>query len=140
MLVEQDPYKVLSIEPSANANEIKTAFRKLALRYHPDINNDPTSNEKMRQIIEAFDILSNDTKRKEYDILKGHVKTLPKFTKNSKVRVNFHSKTPFKDHIGVVEKEPVWQRFRFWYLVRFESESFSTLNNFAEEELSDVNE
>jgi DnaJ-class molecular chaperone len=135
---EQDPYKVLGIMPSASEDEIKTAFRKLAFQYHPDINNSSKSNEKMREVIEAFNILSDVTKREKYDILRGNVPRFPKFKIGSTVKVNFHSKSSFRDHIGLIDKEPVWQSFRFWYMVKFESKSFSTYSRFAEEELSKV--
>jgi DnaJ-class molecular chaperone len=135
---EQDPYKVLGIMPSASEDEIKTAFRKLAFQYHPDINNSSTSNEKMREVIEAFNMLSDTTKREKYDVLRGNVPRLPKFNIGNTVRVNFHSKSSFRDHIGLIDKEPVWQSFRFWYMVKFESKSFSTYGRFAEEELNEV--
>jgi DnaJ-class molecular chaperone len=136
---EHDPYEVLGIETSANINEIKSSFRKLAFQYHPDINGDSReANEKMRDIIEAFTVLSDTTERKNYDILRGNIVALPKFKTGSVVRVNVHSKTAFRDRIGVIDKEPVWQTFRYWYMVRFESKTFSTTSHFAEEELDEL--
>jgi DnaJ-class molecular chaperone len=139
VLSEHDPYQVLGIKTNAKINEVKSSFRRLAFQYHPDINGDSKeANEKMKDIIEAFNILSDTMKREKYDILRGNAPRLPKFKIGNAVRVNFHSKTSFRDHIGLIDKEPVWQSFRFWYMVKFESKSFSTSSRFAEEELSEV--
>ncbi|MBU0994250.1 MAG: DnaJ domain-containing protein [Proteobacteria bacterium] len=68
---QRDYYTVLNIEKSASASEIKNAYRELALKYHPDRNRDnPDSLEKMKEINEAYAVLSNPSRRKEYDSLK----------------------------------------------------------------------
>lgn len=62
-------YKRLGIEKDATQEEIKTAYKKLAKKYHPDLNKDSNGAiEIMKQINEAYDILSNEEKRKEYDL------------------------------------------------------------------------
>ncbi|MCB9201912.1 MAG: J domain-containing protein [Flavobacteriales bacterium] len=63
-----DYYKVLGIDKSASQDEIKKAYRKLARKYHPDINpNDNDAKVKFQQINEANEVLSNAEKRKKYD-------------------------------------------------------------------------
>jgi len=139
MQVELDHYKVLGVSPSASSKEIKEAYRKLAFIYHPDRNQmDPEASEKMMQINEAYNTLSNVDKRKRYDIPLGYRSVAPKFKPGDKVIVNSHSSSPYKDRIGVVDKEPVKDTFRFWYMVSFESKGFLTISRFAEDELSEV--
>jgi len=64
----KDYYEVLEIPKSASKDEIKRAFRKLARKYHPDVNPDEAkSGEKFKEINEAYSILSDDKKREMYD-------------------------------------------------------------------------
>jgi curved DNA-binding protein CbpA len=139
MQSEQDHYKVLGIAPSATAEEIKEAYRKLAFKYHPDRNQaSQTANKRMQEINEAYAALSDPIKRKEHDISRGYRSRVPKFKKGSKVKVSFNSSSPYRDHTGVVDKEPVKDTFRFWYMVKFESKGVVTVTRFAEEELEKV--
>ncbi|HKP84820.1 MAG TPA: molecular chaperone DnaJ [Blastocatellia bacterium] len=63
-----DYYKVLGVTRTASAEEIKKSYRRLARRYHPDVNpGDSESEERFKQISEAFDILSDPKKREVYD-------------------------------------------------------------------------
>ncbi|HIZ02085.1 MAG TPA: J domain-containing protein [Candidatus Bacteroides merdipullorum] len=63
-----DYYKVLGVDKTASQDDIKKAFRKLARKYHPDLNpNDPTAKEKFQAINEANEVLSDPEKRKKYD-------------------------------------------------------------------------
>src|ERR1700712_5131893 len=63
-----DYYKVLEIEKNASQEQIKKAYRKLARKFHPDINpNDKEANKKFQQINEANEVLSDPEKRKKYD-------------------------------------------------------------------------
>jgi curved DNA-binding protein len=63
-----DYYKVLEIKKDATADEIKKAYRKLARKYHPDLNpNNEEANKKFQQINEANEVLSDPEKRKKYD-------------------------------------------------------------------------
>ena len=66
----KDYYATLGVKKTATAEEIRKAFRKLARKYHPDVNpNDKKSEEKFKEISEANDILSDEKKRKIYDQL-----------------------------------------------------------------------
>ena len=64
----KDYYKILNISDSANQEDIKKSYRKLALELHPDHNpNDPASENKFKEITEAYGVLSDPTKKQEYD-------------------------------------------------------------------------
>ncbi|WPX98085.1 molecular chaperone DnaJ [Candidatus Fokinia crypta] len=64
----KDYYDVLGISKSASTDEIKKAYRKLAMQYHPDRNNgDKKAEQKFKEINEAYEVLSDDTKRASYD-------------------------------------------------------------------------
>src|SRR5512140_1868164 len=63
-----DYYKLLGLEKTATAKDIKSAFRKLARKYHPDLNpNDKNAKSNFQQINEANEVLSDPEKRKKYD-------------------------------------------------------------------------
>ncbi len=64
----KDYYKILGVEKNASTDDIKKAYRKLAVKYHPDRNpNDKVAEEKFKEINEANEVLSNADKRKRYD-------------------------------------------------------------------------
>src|SRR5213082_1385653 len=66
----KDYYGVLGLKKSASTEEIRKAFRKMARKYHPDVNpGDKKAEEKFKEISEANDVLSDDKKRKIYDQL-----------------------------------------------------------------------
>lgn len=63
-----DPYSVLNVDRSATKDEIRKSFKKLARKHHPDANpDDPSALEKFKQVSTAWEILSDDEKRKKYD-------------------------------------------------------------------------
>lgn len=63
-----DFYKTLGVSKDASADEIKSAYRKLAKQYHPDLNKDnPEAAAKFKEVNEAYEVLGDDTKRKNYD-------------------------------------------------------------------------
>jgi DnaJ-class molecular chaperone len=63
----RDPYTVLGVAKSASGNEIKKAFRKLAKQYHPDQNKDPKAAAMFAEINQAYEILGDEPKRKQFD-------------------------------------------------------------------------
>lgn len=66
-----DYYQQLGVKRGATEKDIKRAFRKLAMKYHPDKNKDPGAEEKFKELAKAYDVLSNPEKRKQYDMFGG---------------------------------------------------------------------
>lgn len=68
MTTDRDYYEILGIDRSATLEDVKRAYRKLALEYHPDRNpNDKEAEEKFKQATEAYEVLKNPEKRRRYD-------------------------------------------------------------------------
>lgn len=63
----KDYYKILGIPSGSNEDEIKKAYRRMALKFHPDKNKDPNAEEKFKEIAEAYEVLSDPKKRVIYD-------------------------------------------------------------------------
>jgi len=70
-MAKRDYYYILGIKQNANKDEIKKAYRKLALKYHPDKNKEKDAEERFKEISEAYAVLYDDEKRKMYDAY-GH--------------------------------------------------------------------
>ena len=67
-MAKRDCYEILGISKTASADEIKKAYRKLAMQYHPDRNpGDKVAEEKFKEASDAYAILSDENKRKMYD-------------------------------------------------------------------------
>ena len=67
-MAQRDYYETLGVERSASEGELKKAYRRLAMKYHPDRNlDDPSAEEKFKEAKEAFDVLSDSNKRASYD-------------------------------------------------------------------------
>ena len=64
---KRDYYEILGVEKNADQNQIKKAFRKQAMIYHPDRNKSPDAEEKFKELNEANEVLSDETKRAQYD-------------------------------------------------------------------------
>jgi DnaJ-domain-containing protein 1 len=62
-VLAKDYYQILGVPKTASTDEIKKAFRKLALKYHPDTNKDPNAKEKFVEVSGAFEVLGDETKR-----------------------------------------------------------------------------
>src|SRR5580692_6907309 len=67
MADSKDYYDILGISKTATADEIKKAYRKLALQYHPDRNKTKEAEEKFKEVTKAYEVLSNEEKRRTYD-------------------------------------------------------------------------
>jgi len=71
----RDYYQILGVDKNANQDDIKKAYRKLARKYHPDVNpDDPNAEEKFKDINEAYQVLSDADKRAKYDRFGSHWK------------------------------------------------------------------
>lgn len=64
---KRDYYEILGVDKSASESEIKSAFRKLAKKYHPDVSKEPDAAEKFKEAQEAYAVLSDESKRRQYD-------------------------------------------------------------------------
>ena len=77
----KDYYQVLGLSKDASSGEIKKTFRRLALRYHPDRNpqSQKQAEEKFKEINEAYEVLGNEHKRRQYDYTFAFVQSRQKF-------------------------------------------------------------
>ena len=66
-MAKRDYYEVLGVSKTATDEEIKRSFRKLAKQYHPDVNKEKGADEKFKEIGEAYSVLSDENKRRQYD-------------------------------------------------------------------------
>ena len=86
-----DYYKILEVSENADILKIKKKYRKLAMKYHPDRNaGDEKAAKKFREITEAYEVLSNEKKRKEYDCKRENGNNQ---SKNKNNKENFKSKS-----------------------------------------------
>src|ERR1700687_6478735 len=80
MAIKRDYYEVLGVSRTASAEELKRAYRKLALQYHPDRNpNDPQAESRFKEINEAYEVLSDQSKRQRYDPFGHPAQGIPGF-------------------------------------------------------------
>ncbi|VDN24595.1 unnamed protein product [Dibothriocephalus latus] len=94
-----DYYEVLGLRRGCSTQEIKSAYRNLAKLYHPDKNKSPEASEKFRQIAEAYEVLSDEKRRRVYDSM-GHEQYVahPGAHEQSEWMGNFPSPFSFGSH------------------------------------------
>lgn len=99
---KKDYYEILGLSRTASADEIKKAYRKAALKYHPDRNpGNPESEEMFKQVSEAYEVLSTPEKRSLYDTY-GHEGVRPTFSGGGFSWDDFHHFTDFEDIFGTI--------------------------------------
>ena len=78
MKSEPDYYTILQVDPCAEPEVIKAAYRRLAANHHPDVDPSPEATERMKLLNAAYEVLSDPVKRKEHDVsrLHGHQQTI----------------------------------------------------------------
>jgi len=69
--MENDYYEVMGLADTANGDEIEKAYRRLARRWHPDVNKVPEAEAKFKEISEAHEVLSDPVKKRKFDLSKG---------------------------------------------------------------------
>jgi curved DNA-binding protein CbpA len=99
------------------------------------MNKSPEASKIMQEINEAWAIISDPVKRKEYDHPRGFNVTAAKFKKGTKVMVSPNSGTSYGGRAGIVDEEPVRDTFRFWYVVKFDLRGFASTARLPEEVL-----
>ncbi|KAB5565987.1 hypothetical protein PHYPO_G00247880 [Pangasianodon hypophthalmus] len=72
ILAQKDYYEILGVPKDASERQIKKAFHKLAMKYHPDKNKSPDAETKFREIAEAYETLSDSKRRQEYDQIRSN--------------------------------------------------------------------
>ena len=101
-MAKRDYYEVIGVDRSASADQIKSAYRKLALKYHPDRNPDnEAAEESFKEAAEAYEILSDNDKRSRYDRL-GHQGVSNDFGSGGFQWNNFTHASDFEDILGNV--------------------------------------
>jgi len=80
VLLSQSYYDILEIDQHATSADIKKSFRLLALKHHPDKNKSTESHQKFLQIVEAYEVLSDDNSRRKYDLINSSSSQSSNFT------------------------------------------------------------
>jgi curved DNA-binding protein len=107
-MIFKDYYKILNIKNTASFEEIKKAYRKLALIYHPDKNpNNKNAEEKFKEINEAYKVLSDPIARQKFDSLRNNKKQNSFYNKN----YNTYSEPSYKQKYTHEDPEKLWQEF-----------------------------
>lgn len=97
-------YEILGVSVDSTTAQVKTAYRKLARKYHPDINKSPDAIERFKQITQAYEILSNPQTREKYNILNGIFK--PEKTKTSSQKAEEEYKNATKNIKSETKEQP----------------------------------
>src|SRR5207342_1148178 len=92
----KDYYKILGVERTANEEQIKKAYRKLARKYHPDVSKEKDAEEKFKEVSEAYEVLKDAEKRKAYDTM-GYYQPGQDFRPPPDWEQQFHSSGGFQD-------------------------------------------
>jgi curved DNA-binding protein len=111
-MVFKDYYKILGVKPEATQDEIKKAYRKLAILYHPDKNpGNKQAEEKFKEVAEAYDVLSDEKKRREFDNIRTFGRIRNKKYNYQRTKTNFSD--DFKASYKYAHDDPskLWEEF-----------------------------
>lgn len=95
--MEKNLYKILEVNENSTDEEIRNSYKKLAKKYHPDLNKDKNAEEKFKEINYAYEILSDKSKRKEYDL---KINSYYNFSKKDRNNFDFDINDFFKNRFG----------------------------------------
>lgn len=93
---KRDLYQILGVDRTATEEDIRKAYRKLARKYHPDVNKEPDAEQKFKEVKEAYEVLSDPQKRAQYDRF-GHADTTGGFGGSSAGSTGFETDFGFGD-------------------------------------------
>ena len=96
-------YSILGVTPDSTAAEIKAAYRRLARKFHPDIN--PNGGNMFKDITEAYETLSDDKKKLQYDTINGFFKSAPKYSSTQNAQKEYQKQTQINEHEKTSPKE-----------------------------------
>ncbi len=116
----KDYYKVLGIEPSATAEEIKRAYKKLARKYHPDVSDEADAQSRFQEVSEAYEVLRNADKRAEYDELRAYVNNPNQFRGTGGQFFNFDGDFSAEDQFADLLRSIFGDQGRFSGFGQFE--------------------
>ena len=93
----KDYYSILGLEASATLEEVRKAYKKKALQFHPDKNLSPDAEEKFKELAEAYEVLSDCDKRKKYDHSSNRYPFSPTRDPFDLFKTFFNGRDPFTD-------------------------------------------
>lgn len=106
MVKDYDLYNILNLKSDATINEIKIAYRKLARKYHPDLNSSKEAEEHIKLINIAYGILGNPDKRQKYDFMRKYGVNSDKiFSTNYGDTIQFTNLSEFFEFLSSLESE-----------------------------------
>jgi hypothetical protein len=113
----KDYYKILEISKFAGKNEVIKSFRRLAKKYHPDVNKSPEASRKFREVYEAYEILKDDIKRRSYDNILNN----EEYQRDAKYQKTYNQTTS--------EKSSEYENYNKWtFSAKKNAEYYSNLN------------
>lgn len=102
----KDYYVALGVDPAADDKTIKTAFRKLARQYHPDVSKHPQAEEKFKEVAEAYEVLHSTEKRAAYDELReNRARHKNAQQQNAQQRQGSHANNAYNPHAGTTQSD-----------------------------------
>ena len=118
----KDYYKILGVEKNADEKAIKSAYRKLARKYHPDVNKEQGAAEKFKDVNEAYEVLSDQQKRARYDSLGGRWQEGADFTPRQDMRTSISISST---NAGFQQTQNLPRLWRFLVVIWVDSGLFS---------------